>query len=85
MTTPPAKPATAKSAASPEQVRLKQRIETVCGKAARDVEVLPSAGKDLTVRLKTRTTADGQRVSNLVLRLPELTTYRVTLDVQVVP
>lgn len=62
---------------------LKQRIETACGGAARNVAVTVVSAGELQVSARVRTEADGQQVGRKILQLPELAPYRVALDVEV--
>jgi hypothetical protein len=64
-------------------VRLKKRIEVVCGKAARDVQVLAPSPATLLVRVKAVNRAEGQRLPDQIFLLPELEPYQVDLEVKI--
>lgn len=68
---------------SPEVARLRGRIEAVCGKLAKDMEVKPDSPTSLQVRFKVRTAEDGERLGMKIMQMPELAPYKVSLDVQV--
>lgn len=70
------------SAPAPVPAAIKKQIETACGVSARDVEVTVQ-GSTVVVRLKTRTTDEGNKLAEKILTLPELSAYQVSLDVQV--
>jgi hypothetical protein len=65
------------------QTRLQQRIAAACGKASSDVEVTAAAETTVTVRVKARSTLEGEELSNQIFRLPELAPCQVSLDIVV--
>jgi hypothetical protein len=63
--------------------RLTARVEVVCGGSASEVKLIPQTARDLRVQLKVRNDADGARLAEKVLQIPELASYHVDLDVRV--
>jgi hypothetical protein len=82
---PASPPAKVVPAATAVDARLKQRIEAVCGAAARDVEVFVRGAGSVQVRLKARSDREGEQLSTRIFQMSELGPYHVSLDVQVVP
>jgi hypothetical protein len=75
--TAPAHPATPSAAA------LKSRVEQVCGKLARQVEVAPTA-TGLTVRIKCADEATAKKVTERVLvQVPEMSESKVKFEISV--
>jgi hypothetical protein len=66
-------------------VELKRRIESVCGRAAREVEVVAQGGKDLQIHLKAANEAAAEQVWNRIKDMPELAPYKVDLRVTIQP
>jgi hypothetical protein len=95
---PPAKPTgepTQQAKATPAPVapakpaaldagRLRQQIQVTCGELASDVEVTVQSDKSLSVRVKSKSMDDGEKLSEKIFGMPELGPYQVSLDVQVV-
>lgn len=81
---PPAKPTTASTVVSPSS-RIKERIETLCGQAARQVQVISRGGKHLQIELAVASEAEAQRLSKVILDMPELAPYEVDLRVELRP
>jgi hypothetical protein len=69
---------------SATQTKLQQRIAGVCGKSAKDVEVTTNAGKSLLIRVQATNAAEGEKLSDLIFRIPELAPYEVSLDIAVI-
>lgn len=65
------------------QVHLQQRIAAVCGKSSNDVEVTAVTETNVTVRVRARSTLEGEDLSNRIFQLPELVPCQVSLDVLV--
>jgi hypothetical protein len=78
----PAKPV---SHSDPATARLKDRIQTACGHAGKNVEVHASSGNRLTIKVQCATREEGERLSKQILELRELAPYEVSLDVKLVP
>jgi hypothetical protein len=51
---------------------LKQRVEQVCGGAARDIEILQASPTDIQVHFRVPNSDEGKRLSALIMELPEL-------------
>jgi hypothetical protein len=66
---------------SPYQV--KRQVERVAGMSARQVQVIGVPGGGLHIRLKVRTQADGQRLLDKLMQMPELAEHQVQFQVQV--
>lgn len=62
---------------------LRQRIEKVCGSEAREVEVVQQSAKSLRIQFKVARVEDGPRLSEKILRLPELAPYEVAMEIRV--
>jgi hypothetical protein len=71
-----------KSLTSSSPAYLRQRIKTACPEAL-DVEIVPSGGANLRIRLKVATAADADRLIGRVAVLPELAGLNPAFDVQV--
>ena len=63
-------------------VRLKQRIEAVCGAAARDVQVTLRTATNLQIRFTARSDKEGEQLSTRIFQLSELGPYEVSMEVQ---
>lgn len=61
---------------------LAQRIETVCGGAARNVEVHLCSANSLYIRVHAPNAAVGQQLGARILKMPELKPYQVSLEVK---
>jgi osmotically-inducible protein OsmY len=78
------KVAQAKSVPTTAQTKLQQRIAGVCSKPAQDVEVTKLSEKTLLIRVKATDASEGEKLSDLIFRIPELAPYEVSLDIPVV-
>ncbi|HEY1858819.1 MAG TPA: hypothetical protein VGG61_00585 [Gemmataceae bacterium] len=65
--------------------RLKDRVQSVCGHAGKNVEVHASPGNRLTIKVQCATREEGERLSKQILELRELAPYEVSLDMKLVP
>jgi hypothetical protein len=63
--------------------RLKTRIESVCGKGALDIRLVPESRRNLRVELTVPDDDTAALLSEKILSLPELAAYHVDLDVKV--
>jgi hypothetical protein len=71
---------------NPSPAHLKKRIESVCGKTVRGVEVVPQGPGSVLVRLKARTAEEAKRASEKVLAMPEVAPpFQVQLQTTVEP
>jgi len=66
------------------QTRLQQRIAAVCGKSINDIEVTAVTDTNVSVRVRARSTLEGEELSNRIFQLPELGPCQVSLDVVVI-
>jgi hypothetical protein len=64
---------------------LRRRIEGVCGRSARSVEVVAVSDREVEIRLRVASLEDGGRLSSQIVNLPELAKYRVDFQVRVGP
>jgi hypothetical protein len=81
----PPKPVAPVVRSAPDAGRLRQQIMASCGTLAKSVEVTAESDKSLSVRVKARSVADGEKLSEKIFGMPELGPYQVSLDVQVTP
>ena len=65
------------------QRHLQQRIAAVCGKSSNDIEVTAVTETNVAVRVRVRSTLEGEDLSNRIFQLPELGPCQVSLDVLV--
>lgn len=63
-------------------LKLKRRLERVCGMAAREIHVMGDSASGLRIRIKARNEEEGQRLFDQVMQLPELAPYQVKLQIQ---
>jgi len=66
------------------QTRLQQRIAAACGKSSNDIEVTATTETNVSVRVRARSTLEGEELSNRIFQLPELGPCQVSLDVVVI-
>jgi hypothetical protein len=69
--------------ASPTPAALKHRVESVCGAAAADVDLVVRSATDVLVKFRVRDAVEGERLAGKVLSMPELAAYHVDLEVKV--
>jgi hypothetical protein len=81
---PPAPPHTAVPSATVRH-QIKQHVEAVCGKAARDVEVNVQPNNRLVVQMKVHSKEEGEQLGQRIMALPELAPYQVDLAMAVKP
>ena len=62
-------------------VLLQHRVASVCGDRARDIRVVPESADRLVIHLTVTDAETGQRLSRLILDMPELGPFRVSLQV----
>jgi hypothetical protein len=62
--------------------KLKRRIELVCGRTARDVEIVPHPDNGVEIRFRVASVEDGERVSAKMMALPELAPYQVSFTMK---
>lgn len=89
-TKPELKPLPAKSAPvvkplTPNQLHIKRLVEVAVGDLARDLELKPQDGNRIVISLRVRNAADGQRLGERILAMPELEPYKVDLEMEVKP
>ncbi len=65
--------------------RLQQQVATLCGHAAREVEVHAESTTSLRIRLTVRSVDEGYKLATKILWMPEFGPYQVALDMKVVP
>jgi hypothetical protein len=63
--------------------RLTARVRSTCGTGAAEVKLIPQSARDLRVEFKVHSDADGARIAEKILLMPELAPYHVDLDVKV--
>ena len=78
---PPA-PAGTRPAPPLDVRKLKRRIESVAGRAAREVEVVRRADNGLEIRFKVATVEEGEKVSAKLVGLSELEPYQISFQMQ---
>ncbi|HLJ95017.1 MAG TPA: hypothetical protein VKU02_17710 [Gemmataceae bacterium] len=66
------------------QSHLQQSIAAACGKSNKDIEVTAASETNVAVRIRARSTLEGEALSNRIFQLPELGPYQVSLDVVVI-
>jgi hypothetical protein len=64
---------------------LKRRIESVCGRAVRDVEVVPQSGSSVRVRFTLRNRGKGDEVCARIMAMPEFEAYHISFEMQADP
>jgi hypothetical protein len=64
---------------------LKERIEAVCGRAVRDVKVVPHSGNSVEVHFTLRGRGKGDEVCAKILGMPEFAAYRISFEMQKEP
>jgi hypothetical protein len=79
------KPVSVIAQTMPTTVGLEKRIEQACGRAAKDVDVVPGSPSLLRVSYTVRTVADAEKVSKQILKIPELSPYQVHFNAHVAP
>jgi hypothetical protein len=62
---------------------LKNAIGEACGNKVRNLEVVLEPNHSLKIRLLVANEADRQRLTQTILTLPALSSYHITLSVQV--
>ncbi len=92
-TTEPTKPVTVVTAAgadpfapvpTSQAAKLKHDVEVVCGKQAREVQVLVKEDKLMHVVVKAEDDKSANALLDKILQMPEMATPNVKLDIQVV-
>ena len=63
--------------------RLKTRVESVCGKLALEIRLVPESRRNLRVELTVPDDDAAAALSEKILSMPELAAYHVDLDVKV--
>jgi hypothetical protein len=59
---------------------LKQRVESMCGRLAKDVQVQTQRDGSVLVKVKVANTAAERQLTNKILTIPELTAPNVHLE-----
>ena len=62
---------------------LQERLQSVCGSRA-EVRAVARSATNLRIELKTRSPAEAERLTNILLNLPELRPFKVDMDVTLV-
>jgi hypothetical protein len=62
--------------------RLKRRIESVAGRAAHDIEVVPQPGNGVEIRFRVASVGEGEKLSAKFVGLPELEPYQISFKMQ---
>jgi hypothetical protein len=62
--------------------KLKRRIESVAGRAAREVEVVRRADNGLEIRFKVATVEEGEKVAAKLVGLSDLEPYQISFQMQ---
>jgi hypothetical protein len=75
---------TASPAARADAAKLKQRVQAVCGRQAKDVQVLAQPGNGLLIRVTMPGGAEKELTEKL-LQTPEVTAPGVRLEVRILP
>jgi hypothetical protein len=81
---PAARPVAVASPA-PSREALKRRIEAVCGRAVRDVQVVPHATGSVQIRFTLRDRSKRDEVCSKILSMPELEAYHISFQMQTEP
>ncbi len=77
-------PAPPAAVTSPLQVwQLKRRVRAACGTMVQDVQVLPQGDNTLLVKVRVDDALVQRRVTEMILKLPEMTSLQVRLHVDV--
>jgi hypothetical protein len=78
------KPVTASPATRGDAAKLKRRVQAVCGRQAKDVQVLAQPGNGVLVRVTMQSGAEKELTEKL-LQTPEMTAPGVRLEVRIMP
>jgi hypothetical protein len=80
----PPKPVTVGAAVRGDAAKLKHCVQAVCGKQAKEVQVLAQPGNGLIVRVTVRSGAEKELTEKL-LQTPEVTAPGVRLEIRIIP
>jgi hypothetical protein len=64
---------------------LKRRIEMICGRAVRDVQIVPQSGNAVQIRFTLRNRSKGDEIYSKIMAMPELEAYHISFEMQADP
>ncbi len=77
-------PTVGRSPSSPLPAGLQERLQQACGKRA-EVRAVARSATQLRLDLKAHTATEAERLTNVLLNLPELRPFKVDVDVTLIP